>query len=69
MGSIINDIQEDFDYLNKRAVKYNLALKTITSEDKPPCFKPMVSDSQLQMIVWNMQELVKSMQSALTEEG
>lgn len=69
MSDIRDDLKEDFDYLNKRVVKYGMALKTMILEDeKPPCFKPAVDPSLLQLSTWYMQELVKTLQKLL-EEG
>ena len=68
MSDIRDDLKEDFDYLNKRVVKYNMAIKTICEKETPPCFHPVVDPSQLQVSVWYMQELVKTLQKLL-EEG
>lgn len=67
MAGIKDDIREDFEYLNKRAVKYDMALKTITSEDKPKCFQPEVKEHDLYMLTWTLGELVKIMQNILSE--
>lgn len=67
MANLMDDIKEDFDYLNKRAVRYNMALKTITSEEKPKCFKSEVEEHDLYMLTWNMTELIRIMQNILSK--
>ena len=67
MAGIRDDIKEDFEYLNKRVVKYNMALKTITSEDRPACFKPDVEEESMQMLCWGMRTLVSLMQNILSK--
>lgn len=68
MADIRDDIREDFDYLNKKAVKYNMALKTMTSAEKPPCFKPVVDTEKLYMLTWALRGLVELMQDMLNKE-
>ena len=59
------ELQNDFNMLNKKLVTYKLLLKTIQGEGKPPCFKPVVDPDQLQIIIWNLEAAVKSLQLAL----
>lgn len=64
---IREELKTDFDYLNKRLVRYTAGVQIMTGET-PPCFEPVVNPEQLQIVVWNMQELVRNLQK-LVEEG
>lgn len=70
---IRDELQEDYDRINKRLVKYSQGLKTMQGNDKPPCFAPVVNPDGLQLVVWTMGELLDHIRIALdgnvTEEG
>jgi hypothetical protein len=65
---IRKELMEDFDRINKRMVKYNQGLKTMQSDNLPPCFVPVVDPDKLQVIVWSMGQLLDCIREALNEE-
>ena len=67
MSDLRDDLKEDFAYLNKRVVKYNMALKIMRSPEKPPCFTSVVDEEKFNMLIWAMQGLVEQMQYLIKE--
>lgn len=68
MSDIRDDIRADFEYLNKRAVKYDMALKMMESDHLPACFKPALEHRQLLMIHTAIKGTLLWMQDALKAE-
>ena len=67
MGDIRDDIREDFEYLNKRAVKYDLALKLMENDRLPACFKPAIDHRKLLMVHESIKGTLLWMQDAISE--